>query len=156
MNLDSTTDRLAEHRRVKVGRPTLAGCRDTEWLSAVLMCAWALVLACPGDSFSGPAFLAFHRLGMTETFWACTFGATGGLRIAALYINGRSPRTPYARMVGAFFGFLGWGQVGFLIYQGTMGTLGVVSPGVAVYGVLSAVELRSLYRASYDARYVSR
>ncbi|MGI3901387.1 MAG: hypothetical protein ACRYGP_22165 [Janthinobacterium lividum] len=120
------------------------------------MCAWALVLALPGDSLAGPSFQAFHRLGMAETFWACSFGVTGGLRLAALYINGRSPRTPYARMIGAFFGFLGWGQVGFLVYQSTMGTLGVVSPGAAVYGVLSAMELRSLYRASYDARYVRR
>ncbi len=145
-----------EARRPRVGQPTLASCRDTEWLSAILMCAWALVLALPGDSLAGPSFQAFHRLGMAETFWACSFGATGGLRLAALYINGRSPRTPYARMVGAFFGFLGWGQVGFLVYQSTMGAWGVVSPGVAVYAILSAVELRSLYRASYDARYVRR
>ena len=95
-------------------------------------------------------------MGLTETFWACAFGAIGGLRIAALYINGRSPRTPYARMIGAFFGFLSWGQVSFLVCEGTMDTLGVVPPGVAVYGILAIVELRSLYRASYDARYVSR
>lgn len=146
----------AGSRPLRVGRPTAAGGRDTEWLSAILMCVWALVLAWPGDSLAGPSFSAFHRLGMTETLFACAFGATGGLRLAALYINGRSPRTPYARMVGAFLGFLGWGQVAFLIYEGTMQTLGVVSPGVAVYGVLSAMELRSLYRASYDARYVAR
>ena len=142
--------------RPRVGRPTGAGCRDTEWLSSLIMCVWALVLAVPGDSLAGPSFSAFHRLGLTETFWSCAFGATGGLRLAALYINGRSPRTPYARMLGAFFGFLSWGQVGFLVYEGTMQTLGVVSPGVAVYGVLAAMELRSLYRASYDARYVTR
>ena len=143
-------------RHFRTGRPTLAGCRDTEWLSSLIMCVWALVLAVPGDSLAGPSFSAFHRLGLTETVWACAFGATGGLRLAALYINGRSPRTPYARMLGAFFGFISWGQVGFLVYEGTMATLGVVSPGVAVYGVLAAMELRSLYRASYDARYVSR
>ncbi|RYC29282.1 hypothetical protein D3273_24825 [Lichenibacterium minor] len=146
----------AGSRPLRVGRPTGAGCRDTEWLSSFIMCVWALVLAAPGDSLAGPSFSAFHRLGLTETVWSCAFGATGGLRLAALYINGRSPRTPYARMLGAFFGFLSWGQVGFLVYDGTMQALGVVSPGVAVYGVLSAMELRSLYRASYDARYVTR
>ena len=78
------------------------------------------------------------------------------MRLAALYINGRSPRTPYARMLCAFFGFLAWGQVAILVYQGTVATLGVISPGVAIYGILSIVELRSLYRASYDARYVAR
>ena len=156
MSARSSTDRVAEPPGSRLGRPIQVACRDTEWLSAVLMSAWALVLALPGDSFAGPSFAAFHRLGMAETFWACSFGVTGGLRLAALYINGRSPRTPYARMLGAFVGFLGWGQVGFLVYQGTMGALGVVSPDAAVYGVLSVVELRSLYRASFDARYVGR
>ncbi len=37
-----------------------------------------------------------------------------------------------------------------------MESLGVVTPGVAVYGIMAVVELRSLYRASYDARYVTR
>ena len=143
-------------RAYRTGRPTVAATRDTEWLSAVIMCVWAVVLALPGDSLAGPSFSAFHRMEFTETAWACAFGGVGGLRLAALYINGRSPRTPYARMVGAFFGFLSWGQVGFLVYQGTAATLGVVSPGVAVYGILAATELRSLYRASYDARYVAR
>ena len=143
-------------RVYRTGKHSVPGCRDNEWLSSLLMCAWALVLAYPGDSLSGPSFSAFHRYGMTETFWACAFGAMGGMRLAALYINGRSPRTPYARMLCAFFGFLAWGQVAFLVLQGTMQTLGVVSPGVAIYGILAVVELRSLYRASYDARYVAR
>ena len=154
--MSPTRGAAAGFRPSRVGRPTGVGCRDTEWLSSTIMCVWALVLALPGDSLAGPSFSAFHRLGLTETFWSCAFGATGGVRLAALYINGRSPRTPYARMLGAFFGFLSWGQVGFLVYEGTMQTLGVISPGVAVYGVLSAMELRSLYRASYDARYVAR
>ncbi len=151
-----TSETGVSARPLRVGRPTAAGGRDTEWMSSALMCVWALVLTLPGDGLAGPSFSAFHRLGLTETFWACAFGATGGLRLAALYINGRSPRTPYARMLGAFVGFLSWGQVAFLVYQGTMQSLGVISPGVAVYGVLSAMELRSLYRASYDARYVRR
>lgn len=143
-------------RAYRTGKPAVPGCRDNEWLSSVLMCAWALVLAAPGDSLAGPTFSAFHRYGLTETFWACAFGAMGGMRLAALYINGRSPRTPYARMLCAFFGFLAWGQVAVLVLEGALSTLGVVSPGVAIYGVLSLVELRSLYRASYDARYVAR
>lgn len=146
----------ASGRVYRTGKPSVPGCRDNEWLSSVLMCAWALVLAFPGDSLAGPSFSAFHRYGLTETIWACAFGAMGGMRLAALYINGRSPRTPYARMLCAFFGFLAWGQVAILVYQGTAATLGVVSPGVAIYGILSGVELRSLYRASYDARYVAR
>ncbi len=148
--------RTGHRARLHVGKHAVPGCRDNEWLSATLMCAWALVLAVPGDSLAGPSFSAFHRYGLTETVWACAFGVMGGMRLAALYINGRSPRTPYARMLGAFFGFLSWGQVAFLVLQGALEQLHVVSPGVAIYGVLSLVELRSLYRASYDARYVAR
>ena len=142
-------------RRPGAGRTVAGGARDTEWLSAFLMCAWALVLSLPGDSLAGPAFSAFHRLNLTEPVWALAFGATGGLRVAALYINGRSPRTPYARMLGAFLGFLGWGEVGLLVQQGTSAAHGVAAPDLAVYGLLAAMELRSLYRASYDARYVA-
>ena len=144
------------NRHHRTGKPGVPGCRDNEWLSAAIMCVWAGILALPGDGLAGPSFSAFHHLALTKTFWACAFGGIGGLRLGALYINGRSPRTPYARMIGAFFGFLGWGQVGFLVYEGTMSTLGVVSPGLAIYGIMALAELRSLYRASYDARYVRR
>lgn len=141
--------------RPAVGRTGAGGGRDTEWLSAFLMCAFALVLSLPGDSLAGPAFSFFHRLGLNETVWAFAFGATGSLRVAALYINGRSPRTPYARMLGAFLGFLGWGEVGVLVQQGTAAAFGVAAPDAAIYGLLAAMELRSLYRASYDARYIA-
>ncbi len=142
-------------RRYRVGRPTPAGSRDTEWLCAVLMCAWALVLAVPGATLAGPSFPAVHRYGLTDTLWACAFGAMGALRLAALCIDGRSPRTPYARMLCAFFGVLGWGQVAIMVYEGAVATLGIAAPDAALCGVLSLVELRSLYRASYDARYVA-
>ena len=42
--------------RLKTGKQGVPGCRDNEWLSAALMCAWALVLTLPGDSLAGPAF----------------------------------------------------------------------------------------------------
>lgn len=142
-------------REAGAGRTAAGGGRDTEWLSAFLMWTWALVLSLPGDSLAGPAFSAFHRLNLNETVWAFAFGATGSLRVAALYINGRSPRTPYARMVGAFLGFLSWGEVGLLVQQGTAASFGVAAPDAAVYGLLAAMELRSLYRASFDARYVA-
>lgn len=145
------------HHKVRgPGTPTNAQCRDNEWLAAAIMCGIAFILALPGDSLAGPAFSAFHRLGLTETFWACVFGSIGGLRLAALYINGRNPRTPYARMAGAFFGFMAWGYVGILVFMGTMDQLGAFNIGLAVFGSLAVAELRSLYRASYDARYVSR
>jgi hypothetical protein len=145
------------HHKVRApATPTHAQCRDNEWFSAFVMCAWAVILALPGDALSGPSFSAFHRQGLTEVFWAGVFGSVGGLRLTALYINGRNPKTPYARMLGAAFGFVAWAYVGTLVYLGTMDQLGVISPGCGVYSVLALAEIRSLYRASYDARYVSR
>jgi hypothetical protein len=144
------------HKVRSPATPTHPQCRDTEWLSAFVMCAWAFILILPGDALAGPSFSAFHRQGLTEVFWACVFGSVGCVRIAALYINGRNPRTPYARMLSAAFGFVAWGYVGTLVYLGTMDQLGVISPGCGVYGVLALAEIRSIYRAGYDARYITR
>ena len=130
--------------------------RDSEWLLAAVMCGWAIMLAMPGNSLVGPAFSAFHRFAWsTETFWAAIFGSVGSLRAVSLYINGASPRTPYGRMVGAAVGFVLWMVLVVLIAEGSVEQLGKLPPGIATYAVFIAAEARSLWRASYDARYSS-
>ena len=129
--------------------------RALEWFSACVMLAWGAVLAFPGDTLSGASFMAFRQLHMTEYLWAWLFGAIGAARLAALYVNGRWPRTPHIRMVGALFGALSWAQVAWLIAEGTFFQTGVASTGMAVYGLLAAADLFSVYRAAFDARYYS-
>jgi len=130
--------------------------RGLEWFSALVMVAWGFTLALPGDTLAGPSFAAFHRYDLTETFWAWLFGAIGAARLVALYINGRWPTTPFIRMVGSLFGAISWGQVSWLIAEGTYYSSGVASTGTAIYGLLALAEVFSIFRAAFDARYYGR
>lgn len=127
--------------------------RDIEWFSAFVMVAWGLTMALPGDTLSQPGFIAFHRFGLTESFWTFTFSAIGGARLIALYINGRWPRSPHIRMAGALFGALSWAQISVLLYQSAEINGLPISTGCAVYALLAAFELFSIQRAAFDARY---
>jgi hypothetical protein len=126
--------------------------RALEWFSAIVMIAWGITLAWPGDTLDGDAFTAFRRHGMTEAWWAVIFGAAGAARIAALYINGRQPKTPYVRMAGSLFGAVSWAQIAYLLFEGSHMT-GIPSTGVAIYTPLAVAELVSIFRAAFDARY---
>jgi hypothetical protein len=90
---------------------------------------------------------------MTEEFWACMFGVIGGARLVALYINGRWPKTPRIRKIGAFFGLVSWAQVAWLITEGTAVKTGVLSTGTGMYALLALADLVSIFRAAFDARY---
>ena len=127
--------------------------RGLEWFSALVMIGWAVALGLPGDTLAAPAFVEFRRFGFTEQFWAAVFGIMGGARIAALYINGRWPRTPYIRMVGSLFGTMSWAQVAWLLFAGGYFATGIPTTGVAVYGLLALADLLSIFRAAFDARY---
>ena len=128
--------------------------RGLEWFSAAVMVSWGITLALPGNTLDGSNFTAFHRYPwMSEAFWAAAFGMVGGGRLVALYINGRKPQTPYARMAGSLFGALSWGQVALLITEGTYGLTGVASTGTGIYTLLAIADLFSIFRAAHDARY---
>jgi hypothetical protein len=129
------------------------GDRALEWFSALVMVAWSVLLAFPGDTLSMPSFAEFHHFGMTETLWASGFGSIGMARLAALYINGRWPKTPHVRMIGAMFGVVAWGQVAFMLTEGNLAAYGKVPTGAGTYGLLALADLFSIYRAAYDARY---
>jgi hypothetical protein len=126
--------------------------RALEWLSAFIMVAWGIILAQDGNTLSAPSFREFVAHGMSEDALAYVFGAVGGVRIAALYINGRWPRTPLLRMIGAGAGLLLWGQIAsmFAISYARSGTAGT---GFAAYGSLALAEIFSIYWAAFDARY---
>lgn len=129
--------------------------RAVEWLSALCMLGWAVVLAQPGNTFQSGPLQEFLRFGLSEAQFAAAFGAVGALRIGALYINGRWPRTPIVRMIGSTFGVLLWGQAALALIQ-AWSTTGVASTGIAVYVALAGGELLSIYRAAFDARYQRR
>lgn len=127
--------------------------RGLEWLSATIMLMWGFVLMAPGDTLAGPQYVAFLRFGATEEFWAFSFTAVGATRLAALYINGRWPRTPLIRMGGSLFGAISWGQVTWLLFESSVLQGQPWNTGVAAYGPMALAELLSIYRAAIDARY---
>ncbi len=133
--------------------PTTHATRDTEWLCAFAMLAFAIVLAFPGNSFANPAFAVFRRIGFTESLVGPVLSAVGALRISVLFVNGRSPRTPFFRVVGAFVGLLVWLQLAVALLIGSEEVFGVVPPVASLYAVLVGAELRSIMRASFDGRY---
>ena len=127
--------------------------RTVEWLSSLLMGAWCITLALPGETLSQPVYTAFHRFGMTEAAWAIVFGVVCIARLVALYINGRWPRSPKIRIIGASFGALSWGQVSALLYQASAANGTPLSTGCLVYALLAVFEVYSAYRAAFDVRY---
>lgn len=127
--------------------------RTNEWFSSLVMIAWAATMGLPGDLLSQPGFVAFHRFGMTESAWSLLFAFVGTARLVALYINGRWPRSPHIRMVGALFGAVSWVQVSILFYEAAGINNTPVTTGCMVYALLAAFELFSINRAAFDARY---
>jgi hypothetical protein len=127
--------------------------RGLEWFSALVMLAWGITLALPGDTLAGPQYAAFGRFGMTEESWAWVFGVVGSARIAALYINGAWPRSPHVRMIGSTFGAISWAQVAYLLTLSTYFATGIAATGTAVYSLLALADLFGIARAAFDARY---
>lgn len=130
--------------------------RSTEWLSALIMVGWAVVLAQPGEAFTiSPIFGEYLRSEITETRLAVAFCIVGISRCVVLYINGRWPKSPLMRMLGSGIGCVLWGQVATIQAISTSHT-GQWTTGFVVYGLLSLSELACVYRAAFDARYQRR
>lgn len=137
----------------RIFRPKQHPDRGLEWLSSIVMISWALVLLQPGDSLAGGNLRELLRYGFTEQSVAFAFAGAGFARIGALYINGRWPRTPIVRMIGAGVGFMLWLQVSLILWGGSTLVNGAMTTGVAVYIPLALADLLSIYRAAFDARY---
>ena len=127
--------------------------RLVEWFSSIVLIGWAVVLMQPGDTLSASNFREFLRYGFSEEAIAGSFALVGGARCAALYINGRWPRTPLIRMVGSALGCMLWAQVAWMLYANSLATGSAITTGVAVYLPLAAFDLVSIFRAAFDARY---
>ena len=127
--------------------------RSIEWFAACVMLAWGVTFSLPGDLLSQPAFVAFNRYGTTDSFWVFAFTGMGATRLIALYINGRWPRSPHIRIVGALFGAISWAQIAYLFLEAAQINQTPVGTGPAVYALLGVFELISIHRAAFDARY---
>lgn len=144
------------HQSMIVGFRAHLKQRGLEWLAAAVMLSWGITLAWTGDTLDSPDFSEFHRFGLTESFWAAAFGMAGSARIAALYINGRRPKTPYIRIACALLGALSWSQIAWLFYRASIANGLPLGTGPAVYLLLAFAEIYSMFEAAHDARYYNR
>lgn len=126
--------------------------RATEWLFAVFLVGWCVVLFAFPSMFvapaSAPQFVALNAMfGQVAVAFAC--GTMGIARLIALWINGRSSGTPFIRMIMAFFSCFFWWQISLGLFLS-----GVPTTGWALYPAILLFEMINVLRAASDARLV--
>lgn len=126
--------------------------RALEYYCASVMLCWAGVMALPGDTLAAGSLKPLLSMGISEAWVAGVYGAMGSARLVTLVVNGRWPKGPWLRVVGALFGFALWMQV-FVVIAWTCLQTGIPTTGLAVYFPMAMAEMYSVYRASSDGRY---
>lgn len=127
--------------------------RVSEWQAAICICGMGVwTIFWPG-SFADGRFAAVDNLFTVPTLtWI--FLILGGVRIAALFINGYMPFVgPIFRMIGAVMGAAIFSQLAFaLVLNHSAFPELSASPGIVPYVILATGEIYSAYRAAGDAR----
>lgn len=131
--------------------------RISEWMCAFVMLTFALVLALPGDTFSGQGYASFRTVGLEESTVAVFLTLVALGRMAGLWINGRWHRSPLLRVAGAIVGVGVFGLLamafGLPYVWGLLGldTLaGVASTGASTYTVLAIFDWIAARRSVED------
>lgn len=143
--------------------------RAIEWTSALVLLVWAVTLALPGEMLDEARYKAFNAIPIGDLGWSMLFAFFGAVHLTVLYINGRSPKTPYWRVACSLFGFIiflwmssalaerlfiidvTWLSSDGLYLVGTVQTQ--IGPDWGVYLVLAMGNWLSIYRATKDCRY---
>jgi len=143
--------------------------RAIEWASALVLLVWALTLSLPGEMLDGDRYKAFKVIPIGDIGWSLVFAFFGAVHLTVLYINGRSPTTPYYRVACSIFGFIfflwmssalaeplliidvSWFSRDGMFLLGTIQTQ--AGPDWGVYLVLALGNWLSIYRATKDCRY---
>ncbi|MAQ09595.1 MAG: hypothetical protein CMQ11_07150 [Gammaproteobacteria bacterium] len=126
--------------------------RATEWLFALFLVGWCVVLFAFPSMFTAPntaAQFAMLNAAFGQVAVAFTCGIMGIIRLIALWINGRSAGTPYIRMAMAFFSCFFWWNISLGLVLS-----GVPTTGWAIYPAILLFEMINVLRAASDARLV--
>ncbi len=126
--------------------------RATEWLFALFLVGWFVVLLAFPSMFTAPntaAQFATLNAAFGQIPIAFTCGTMGVVRLIALWINGRSAGTPYIRMAMAFFSCFFWWNISLGLVLS-----GVPTTGWAIYPAILLFEMINVLRAASDARLV--
>lgn len=122
--------------------------RVAEWIMAVIMIGWGLVLFHPDFDAAASPWAGTLFSGM---FTRTTFGTAclviGVSRFAALFVNGMWWRTPFIRLVMAFGANFLWLNIVFGLLAADN-----VNTGWPIYPVFVVVEIYNAFRAAHDSR----
>ena len=122
--------------------------RASEWISAFILMAWgAYVILHPG-LFSASTDLVWHsHLSLaTQEVWGFGAFTAGGIRLTALFINGRWGLTPLIRVATSFLSVFVWFWVAVGLFRA-----GIANTGIVVYTGLMLADMYSAFRAASDA-----
>ena len=121
-----------------------------EWFAAIILVSMAaLFFGAPSMFAQSAAYFAGLAGFASQPVWGVLLLAMGGVRIVALWINGRKSITPYIRMALAFFSCFVWQQLTVSLFVS-----GVPGLGWAIVPWLLALDMYNVFRSSADAREV--
>jgi len=123
--------------------------RPSEWVLALMMLSWGLVLAEPVKTFElTPIYLGLARIASEET-WSVICLLIGSVRLFALMMNGAWPTiTLPLRTIMAFSSCFFWFQVSLGIVAAGIG--GIANTAIAIYPWLAVLEMICMYRDGVD------
>lgn len=126
--------------------------RMFEWLMGAAMIGMAGQLFYTPESLTQSLFKQVVSVGIGPYAMATILGMTGLARLISLYLNGRWVPSPKVRFACCLIGALVWLHMGVALIAARVE---YVSLSVYVFAALTAGEVLSCYRASYDARHHS-
>lgn len=125
--------------------------RLAEWVLAVQLFTWGVVLLLPSVTFEGKAFAVTKDI-VDENVLGVIMLIIGTVRLGGLIINGALINvTPWVRMIGAIAGFMV-----FTMISVSLAMSGVVSTWIAAWPVAAFAELINVFRAAQDANAKAR
>lgn len=120
--------------------------RMPEWLNAFYLTLWgAYVILHPGMMGRNVLFSGLLDLAPQEV-WGLAALIVGGVRVGALWINGRWHITPIIRVVTSFVSVFVWFWICVGLYRS-----GEPQTGLVIYPGLMIADMLSAFRAASDA-----
>lgn len=130
----------------------LLQCRLFEWVTTFIMLGMAATIIASPDTLARGAFRYMLVAGFTPLVLGAFFTLVGGVRLVALYINGRSKLWgPRLRMLGALGGAFVWSWMAIALVVLTQDT-STLSLGIFNWIGLVLGEVVSCARAGSDVR----
>ena len=121
--------------------------RLPEWISAIAMFLWGLILITePANIVTSAYFSVLFQI-MPQLAWGSIAIIAGTIRILSLFINGYWRPTAHLRAVGAFLGTTLWGSL-IISYL----SLPWTPPAVAAKFALFLTDAAALWFAASDAK----